>query len=191
MHCGAGPYAAQCSRGNLILGEQVISRAKTVAEEMEITPYATRVFGSNGFAIGDAVALGVESAWLVESVGIATAWKHLPENYDELVNIYFPKCLALFIAMCELTVPVESVPATPSPTPEGSNPIPSQTPNPSPTAPPSPSMTTKPSASLAPQPTESASASSDDEPLYVFSTVAVFSSIVAISLIARKRRAHV
>ena len=31
--------------------------------------------------------------------------RHLPENYDELVNIYFPKCLAIFIAMCELSPP--------------------------------------------------------------------------------------
>ena len=57
--------------------------------------------GSSGFAIGDATDLGVQSAWLIETVGIDTAWRHLPEHYDELVNVYYPKCRSLFIAMCD------------------------------------------------------------------------------------------
>jgi predicted deacylase len=56
MHCGAGPYAAHYRWGNQALAEQVIARTKTIAQEMEITPYETRTFGSSGFAIGDAVA---------------------------------------------------------------------------------------------------------------------------------------
>jgi len=58
--------------------------------------------GAQGVAIGDAVKFGVQSAWLIEAVGLNTAWRHLPEHYDELVNVYFPKCLTLFIAMCNL-----------------------------------------------------------------------------------------
>jgi hypothetical protein len=117
MHCGAGPYAAQFDRGNLTLGQQVITLSKAIANEMEITPYATRIFGSNGYAIGDAVALGVQSAWLIEAVGSSTAWRHLPEHYNELVTIFFPKCLTLFIAMCNIAASTSNVHPAPSPTP--------------------------------------------------------------------------
>ena len=102
MHCGAGPYAAYYSRSNRTLSEQAALKTTEICNEMGIVPYPTRVFGSNGFAIGDAVVLGVKSAWLIECVGSATGGLHLPEHYEELVNIYFPKCLALFIATCGL-----------------------------------------------------------------------------------------
>jgi len=104
MHVGAGPYAAYYRGSDIELTDQVISRTQVIAQNMDITPYRTLPFGSNGFAIGDAVMLGVKSAWLIEAVGQNTAWKHLPEHYDELVNVFFPKCLALFIAMCEISV---------------------------------------------------------------------------------------
>lgn len=101
MHCGAGPYAAYHRNSSTNLTQETISRTNTICESMKISPYRNPSFGSQGFAIGDAIALGVESAWLIETVGIDTAWRHLPEHYDELVSIYFPKCLALFIAMAE------------------------------------------------------------------------------------------
>jgi hypothetical protein len=107
LHCGAGPYAAFYNGGNTILSESVKNRTAQVCKEWGITPYRTVSFGSNGYAIGDAAQLGVQSSWLIETVGEATAWRHLPENYDELVNIYFPKCRAIFTAMCELSSPTD------------------------------------------------------------------------------------
>ena len=110
MHCGAGPYAAYNNGSNQTLSEQTILKTKEVCNEMAVAPYPTRVFGSRGFAIGDAVALGVQSAWLIECVGSETAGLHLPEHYEELVTTYFPKCLAFFIATCELCASETTVP---------------------------------------------------------------------------------
>lgn len=110
MHCGAGPYAAYYRDSDTALTQEVISRTNTISATMGISPYRISSLGSHGFAIGDAVALGVKSAWLIETVGLATAWRHLQEHYEELVNTYLPKCLALFIAMAESC---ESAPAAP------------------------------------------------------------------------------
>lgn len=142
MHCGAGPYAAYYREGNFTLSEEVILKTAAIGEEMGIVPYRTTTFGSHGFSMGDAVALGVQSSWLIESVGSSTAWLHLPEHYDDLVEIYFPKCLALFIAMCESSVPPTNEP-TPTPTPTND-----PEPTPTPTYPPAPT----PTPSIAPTP---------------------------------------
>jgi len=101
MHCGAGPYAAYNRDGNLTLTQEVISRTNALSASMGISPYRNPIFSSQGFSIGDAINLGVKSAWLIETVGSATAWRHLPEHYEELVDTYLPKCLAIFIAMAE------------------------------------------------------------------------------------------
>ena len=101
MHCGAGPYAAYSRNSNTQLTQEVISRTNSLCQSMQISPYRNPAFGSQGYAIGDAIELGVKSAWLIETVGQETAWKHLPEHYQELEKIYLPKCLALFIAMAE------------------------------------------------------------------------------------------
>ncbi len=74
---------------------------------MGITPYSTRSMGSSGFAIGDAGSMGI-SSWLFEIEGSGTCLRHTEELYEDLVNIYYPKCLAVFIAMsenCELKSP--------------------------------------------------------------------------------------
>jgi len=101
MHVGAGPYAAYSRDSDTALTQEVISKTNSISASMGITPYRNPSFGSQGFSIGDAIPLGVESAWLIETVGSATAWRHLPEHYEELVNIYLPKNLALFIAMAK------------------------------------------------------------------------------------------
>jgi len=122
LHCGAGPYASFYNGSNFSLSENLKNTTNQICEELGITPYRTISFDSNGYAIGDAVLLGVQSAWLIETVGEETAWRHLPENYDEIVDTYFPKCLVIFRAMCELSPPPSDQPAkilfinqTPSP----------------------------------------------------------------------------
>jgi hypothetical protein len=105
MHVGAGPYAAYYAEGNVTLSQQVSTRTREICQELGITPYRTMSFGSQGYAMGDAATLGVSSAWLIECVGETTAWRHLPEHFTELTDVYFPKCKALFISMCELSAP--------------------------------------------------------------------------------------
>jgi len=101
MHCGAGPYAAYYRNSNITLTQKVIALTNELCSSWGISPYPNPSLGSQGFAIGDAIDLGIESAWLIETVGIDTAWRHLPEHWDELVDTFLPKCLALFIAMAE------------------------------------------------------------------------------------------
>jgi cobalamin biosynthesis Mg chelatase CobN len=158
MHCGAGPYAAYYDGGNITLSEEIKARTNAVCTEMGIKPYRSVSFGSMGYSIGDAVALGVQSAWIIETVGQDTAWRHLQENYDELVNVYLDKCLAVFVAACELSgEPQTAIPtSTPTPAPTiaalTSTPTPS-TPNPTPTPPLTPTSTPQTTAQTTQTPT--------------------------------------
>jgi hypothetical protein len=165
MHCGAGQYAAHYSGSNTTLTNKAITRTQEICNEMGITPYRNPSFGSEGYAIGDAVSLGVQSAWLIETVGIdqpeTHAWRHLPEDYDQLVNIYFPKCLAILIAMCEVSGsyttsnPPPEPPPTTDPTPQPSptiNPPPTPSTTPQQIAPPFTTTTKQPSTPAKTQP---------------------------------------
>jgi hypothetical protein len=161
MHCGEGPYAAYYNLSNMTITQQVITGTQTIAQEMGITPYRSLTFGSSGYSVGDAVALGVQSAWLVETVGVKTAWRHLPENYKELQNVYFPKCLALLVSMCEISgsysSPVPTINPTPSPTIAPTpTPTPSPTPSITPTIPPTPKPTPSPTPYTTPSTTPTA-----------------------------------
>ncbi|HJX23548.1 MAG TPA: M14 family metallopeptidase [Candidatus Bathyarchaeia archaeon] len=111
LHCGGGPYTAYYDLGNWTLIKQVTSRTNEIAEEMGIVPYRTIHLGSSGFAMGDAVALGVQSSWLIETVGLSSAWEHSQADYDDLRNVYLPKCLAILIAMCNISA-LSSLPTT-------------------------------------------------------------------------------
>jgi hypothetical protein len=70
-----------------------------LCRDFGVSPYSVRTMGSNGFAIGDAASYGSHS-WLIE-MRDSICWRHTDELYQELVDIYFPKCLAIFIAQCE------------------------------------------------------------------------------------------
>jgi hypothetical protein len=198
MHCGGGPYAAYYNGGNQTLANQVITRTKTVAQDMGISPYQTRSFGSDGFAIGDAVALGVQSAWLIEAVGSSTAWQHLPEHYNELVNIYFPKCLSILIAMCELTSSA-TMPPSPQPIPSStpySTPEPTVKPTPTSSTPNSTPFTTPPTTPeppqlLTPQSTDSILSQPSKEPktfVYAIAIIAAYAIIGTVAFVAKRRR---
>jgi Zinc carboxypeptidase len=158
MHCGGGPYAAYYNGSNMTITQAVIARTQTIAQEMNIAPYRNPTFGSSGYSIGDAVALGVQSAWLIETVGVKTAWRHLPENYQELQNVYFPKCLALLVAMCQIsgnyTSPMPMFTPTPAPT---IAPTQAPTPYPTPTITPTPKPT--PASTYSPTPSTPSPAS--------------------------------
>jgi hypothetical protein len=100
-HCGAGPYLSYYSGSNTALAYDVVDKMWEISSEMGITPYVVRRMGSTGFAIGDAGSMGI-SAWLFEILGSSTCWRHTDALYQELVNTYYPKCLAVFLAMCEV-----------------------------------------------------------------------------------------
>ena len=205
MHCGGGPYAAYYNAGNTILAQQVLTRTQAIAQEMKIAPYRTVTFGSEGYAIGDAAALGVQSTWLIEAVGASTAWRHLPKHYEELQTIYFPKCLALLVAMCEIsgsyTAPTPTI--FPAPTPTNAptpiatpTPTPLITPSPTPTSPPSPtpSPTSSPTPSPKPTPTPEPSETSPSILLnapstiyYVLAAILVFFAVTTVILVKRRR----
>jgi hypothetical protein len=161
MHAGAGPYMAHYRWSNTELTQAVIDRTQDIAQEMQISPYTTRSFGSSGFAIGDAVALGVQSAWLIETVGRSTAWRHLPEHYEELQNVFFPKSLALFIAMCDISSSYIPPPPTPTPVP---TPAPTPRATPTPTPVPTPTPTPRATPTPTPVPTPTPTFSPDMEP---------------------------
>jgi hypothetical protein len=94
-HCGAGPFLSYYRQGDVTLALEVIDRINEVSSEMGITPYRVVGMGSTGFAIGDAASFGI-SSWLFEIVGSETC------PHEDLVDIYYPKCLAVFVAMCEI-----------------------------------------------------------------------------------------
>lgn len=100
-HCGAGPFLSYYRQGNVTLVSEVIDRINEVSSEMGITPYRVISMGSTGFAIGDAANFGI-SSWLFEIEGSETCWKHTVSLYKDLVEICYPKCLAVFVAMCEI-----------------------------------------------------------------------------------------
>jgi hypothetical protein len=100
-HCGAGPYLSYYIGGDRSLALETVSRIRSVSYDMGITPYPVRTMGSNGFAIGDAGRIGI-SSWLIELEGSGTCWSHTSRLYQDLVNIYYPKCLAIFLAMCQV-----------------------------------------------------------------------------------------
>jgi len=194
LHCGTGPYAAYYNLGNTALSINAQNRAEQIADEMGITPYQTTRFGSSGYAIGDAAQLGVQSAWLIETVGSSTAWKHLPEHYQELIDTYYPKCLALFIAMCDLSSPQYQPPkqvtnTNPTQTPKTSV-TPQTTPTLTATPPPPPNTPTPaPTNNSAAQPIENVGAAFN--PLQTLPIVAVISAVyiaVATIIYQKKRR---
>ena len=99
LHQGASrSYFAYFSESDRNLADQVTSRAERIAGDLGVDSYSVSRMRSTGFAIGDAFYLGGSSSWLVE---VDPGWVHTEENWQRLVNTMYPKCLAMFIAMCE------------------------------------------------------------------------------------------
>jgi len=102
LHQGADmSYFAYYSESNRTLASQVLSRAEQIASELGVSPYKGFPMSSTGFAIGDAYSLVGASSWLAE---LDPSWTHTEEDWQRLVSNIYPKCLAMFIAMCEISV---------------------------------------------------------------------------------------
>jgi PKD repeat protein len=87
------------SRSDETVADQVLSRAGQIASDLGVTLYRSGPMGSTGFAIGDAYSLVGASSWLAE---VDVSWTHTDEEWQRLVKTMYPRCLAMFIAMCEL-----------------------------------------------------------------------------------------
>lgn len=110
VHCGSGPFLSYYRDSNLTLANEVIAEISEISREMGVIPYRTTRLGSTGFGIGDAASFGI-SSWLLEMEGPDTCWQHSDALYRQLVDVYYPKCLAIFLAMCR-TCEVETPPPT-------------------------------------------------------------------------------
>lgn len=87
------------SESDRTVADQVLSRAGQIASDFGVTLYRSGPIGSTGFAIGDAYSLVGASSWLAE---VDVSWKHTDEEWQRLVNSMYPRCLAMFMAMCEI-----------------------------------------------------------------------------------------
>lgn len=99
-HYGGGPWLGYYSLSNSTLVNSVITRINEISDQIGVTPYTIRSVGSDGHAVGDAYNFGA-CAWLLETDGGEGCYSHTAHSYEDVVNLYFPKCLPIFIAMCE------------------------------------------------------------------------------------------
>jgi len=119
-HYGGGPALGYFWKSNTTLVNQVINRINEISTEIGVMPYPgfgyshsngfehpPSSMGSRGMAIGDAYSFGA-CAWLFEVEGgpggndaAKTCYYHTEHPYDDVVDIYYPKCLPILIAMCE------------------------------------------------------------------------------------------
>ena len=112
LHQGASgaPFSSYYSSGDTTLANQVRTRATEVAGELGTTLWRVGRMGSSGFAIGDAYTYGdIPSPWLFE---VDPRWTHTNAIWQDLVNKMYPNCLAMFIAMCEISAG-QTFPETP------------------------------------------------------------------------------
>lgn len=160
LHQGANGYFSYYSGGNRTLVSEVTNRAKQIASDLGMSPYRVHLMDGTGFAIGDAYSLANASSWLAE---VDPEYVHTDVEWQRLVNTMYPKCLAMFIAMCETFTTAPSPPpsATPSPTPTSAS-APTQTTSATPVLTPSsqspspiPTLSVKPTASPTPLPATS------------------------------------
>ena len=100
LHGGAGPVLLYSNIGDVSFAHEVIETISKTSSKMGVTPYRTSSMSPGGMSIGDASLYGV-SSWLIEVVDSDMCWTRTEENYRLLEDVYFPKNLAIFIAMCE------------------------------------------------------------------------------------------
>jgi nitrous oxidase accessory protein len=101
-HYGGGEWLAHYRGSNESLARDVCARIHEISDGRGIQPYPTFSLGSRGFSIGDAAAYGA-SAWMMELAGGSGCYAHTQHAYHDIVTKFYPKCLAVFIAMCELS----------------------------------------------------------------------------------------
>jgi len=92
------------SPSNYTLTKSIIARINQLSSQRGVTPYPTTNVGDSGQSVGDASAYA--SAWLLEVANEGgrtdcSCYMHTCHTYNDIVNIYYPKLLPIFLAMTE------------------------------------------------------------------------------------------
>lgn len=91
------------SGNNMSIVNSLLQRINELSLQMGVTPYSATSVGANGMALADANYFGATS-WLFE----IETWD-VNVTYDDIVNVYFPRVLPVFIAMCEASEKVVEI----------------------------------------------------------------------------------
>lgn len=99
-HYGGGPWIGYYHLESASVINPILTRIKELSIQINVTPYNVHSVGSIGYAVGDAHNFGAV-AWLFEVEGGPGCYAHTAHPYSMVVNVYFPKCLPVFIALSE------------------------------------------------------------------------------------------
>lgn len=95
-HMWGGPRLFYSSGDSTTLVNTVKAKIAQISSQRKVTPYSTTQLSGGGFAISDAAYLFKACAWLLEINGPTTP------SYATLAANYYPKCLPIFIVLCQL-----------------------------------------------------------------------------------------
>jgi len=95
-HMWGGPRLFYWSGNSATLVSTVKAKIAQISSQRKVTTYPTTSLSGGGFAISDAAYYFKACAWLLEIDGPSTP------SYSTLVSSYYPKCLPILIAMCQL-----------------------------------------------------------------------------------------
>lgn len=95
-HMWGGPRLFYWSGNNPTLVNTLKANIAQISSQSKVAPYPTTSLSGGGFAISDAAYYFKACAWLLEINGQSTP------SYSTLVSNYYPRCLPMLIAMCQL-----------------------------------------------------------------------------------------
>lgn len=95
-HMWGGPRLYSWSGNNPTLVSQLKTKVAQISSQRHVTPYQTSSLSGSGYAVGDAGYYFKACAWLLEISGAGTP------SYSTIASYYYPKCLPILIATCQL-----------------------------------------------------------------------------------------
>lgn len=99
LHQGAGPCCNYYNGQPSSLVQPVISKVNEIGNEMGITPYSMRSWGSQGWAIGDAYEIYGAKSWKLE---IVNHYNSGSSDWQTFIDTWYPKCFIMLLSLCEL-----------------------------------------------------------------------------------------
>jgi hypothetical protein len=95
-HMWGGPMLFSRTGNNATLVNQLKTKMTQSSNQRGVSPYPIRSMSGGGFAMGDAGYYFNACAFLLEIEGVFKV------SYSTVVSQYYPKCLPILIAMCQL-----------------------------------------------------------------------------------------
>jgi hypothetical protein len=95
-HMWGGPRLFYSSYNNATLVNLLKTKITQISSQRRVTTFPTSSLSGGGMAIGDAAYYFGACAWLLEINGQTTP------SYSSIASSYYPKCLPVLIAMCQL-----------------------------------------------------------------------------------------